>query len=62
MHRIGLTDYLGEVLAECRKVATPDLRELATYSAVTLACAASATAFVVVVDAAFSRGLLRLLL
>jgi preprotein translocase SecE subunit len=60
--RIGLTDYLREVLAESRKVATPDLRELATYSGVTLVCAASATAFVVVIDGLFSRGLLRALL
>jgi preprotein translocase SecE subunit len=59
--RIGVVQYLREVVAESRKVNMPVRSEMVTYSAVTLACVASMTALMVALDVFVTKGLLRVL-
>ena len=60
-HRLGLVDLLREVRAESRKVVPPSLRELLTYSAISLLWAAVMMAFVVALDVVVTKVLLHVL-
>lgn len=59
--RLGVVQYLREVVSECRKLDTPMRSEVLTYSAVSVLWAAGVTSLVLGLDVLFTEGILRTL-
>jgi preprotein translocase subunit SecE len=60
-HRIGVVQFLREVVNECRKINPPLRSEVVTYSAVSLLWVAGVTALIVGLDVVLAKGVLRAL-